>query len=76
MSFCLSVFLLICLSVFMSLYLSVFSYFNSILFFIRGFMKYEREKTAYRNAKTRQNDWNEIYDTKTTRKGLKRQAAR
>jgi hypothetical protein len=39
-------------------------------------MKYDREKTAYRNPKTRQNDWNEIYDFKTTRKGLKKQAAR
>ena len=42
----------------------------------RGFMKYEREKSAYRNAKTRQNDWNEIYDFKNVRKGLKKQAAR
>jgi hypothetical protein len=39
-------------------------------------MKYEREKTAYRNPRTRQNDWNEIFDFKSTRKGLKKQAAR
>ena len=42
----------------------------------RGFMKYEREKMAYRNPKTRQNDWNEIFDFKSVRKGLKKQAAR
>lgn len=39
-------------------------------------MKYEREKTSYRNAKTRQNDWEEIFDFKSVRKGLKKQAAR
>lgn len=39
-------------------------------------MKYERETSAYRNPKTRQNDWDEIFDFKKVRKGLKKQAAR
>ena len=42
----------------------------------RGFVKYDREKKLYKNAVTRQNDWDEIYDFKTVRKGLKKQAAR
>lgn len=42
----------------------------------RGFVKYEREKRLYKGAVERSNDWEEIYDFKTVRKGLKKQAAR
>lgn len=42
----------------------------------RGFVKYKRETKNYRDAAERQNDWNEIYDFKHVRRGLKMQAAR
>jgi len=42
----------------------------------RGFVKYKRETKLYRDAKTRQNDWEEIFDFKNVRRGLKTQAAR
>lgn len=44
--------------------------------FLRGFMKYEREKMNYRQAEKRVNDWEEIYNFQGVRKGLKVQAAR
>ena len=36
---------------------------------VRGFVKYERENKPYRAAKSRQNDWEEIFDFKHVRKG-------
>ena len=36
---------------------------------VRGFVKYERENKPYRLAKSRQNDWDEIFDFKHVRKG-------
>lgn len=42
----------------------------------RGFIKYKREKGVYRDPVERQNDYNEIYNFKNVRKGLKMQAAR
>lgn len=42
----------------------------------RGFIKYKREKGMYRDPEERQNDYNEIYNFKHVRKGLKTQAAR
>uniref|UniRef100_T1GHA0 Glutamate synthase (NADPH) n=1 Tax=Megaselia scalaris TaxID=36166 RepID=T1GHA0_MEGSC len=42
----------------------------------RGFIKYKRESDIYRDAKERQNDWNEVYNFKHVRKNLKMQAAR
>ena len=36
---------------------------------VRGFVKYERENKPYRSPKTRQNDWEEIFDFKHVRKG-------
>lgn len=42
----------------------------------RGFIKYKREKGVYRDPVERQNDYNEIYNFKHVRKGLKTQAAR
>ena len=36
---------------------------------IRGFVKYERENKPYRAPKSRQNDWDEIFDFKHVRKG-------
>lgn len=42
----------------------------------KGFVKYDREKRLYKDAKSRQEHWDEIYDFKTVRKGLKKQAAR
>lgn len=42
----------------------------------RGFIKYKREKGIYRDAAERQNDYDEIYNFKHVRKGLKTQAAR
>ena len=42
----------------------------------RGFVKYGREKKMWRDAKSRQKDWDEIYDFKHIRSGLKKQAAR
>ena len=35
----------------------------------RGFVKYDREKRLYQDAKNRQLGWEEIYDFKTVRKG-------
>lgn len=42
----------------------------------KGFVKYGREGRMYRDAKTRQKDWEEIYDFKHVRQGLRKQAAR
>lgn len=42
----------------------------------RGFVKYKRETKMYRDAEDRLKDWNEIYDFKHVRRGLKKQAAR
>jgi len=42
----------------------------------RGFVKYKRETKLYRDPNIRQNDWNEIFDFKHVRRGLKTQAAR
>lgn len=42
----------------------------------RGFIKYKREKGVYRDAEERQKDYDEIYNFKHVRKGLKTQAAR
>lgn len=42
----------------------------------RGFVKYKRETKMYRDAAERQKDWDEIYDFKHVRKGLKTQSAR
>lgn len=42
----------------------------------RGFIKYKRETGMYRDATERQKDYNEIYNFKHVRKGLKMQAAR
>nr|AWS20468.1 glutamate synthase [Mayetiola destructor] len=42
----------------------------------RGFIKYKREKGVYRDAAERLNDYDEIYNFKHVRKGLKTQAAR
>ena len=36
----------------------------------RGFVKYDREKRLYKDAKSRQDGWDEIYDFKTVRKGM------
>src|SRR5665811_146636 len=42
---------------------------------VRGFMKYPREKTMYRDATKRAEDWDEIYNFTGVRKGLRTQAA-
>jgi len=42
----------------------------------RGFVKYKRETKLYRDPSVRQNDWEEIFDFKNVRRGLKTQAAR
>ena len=42
----------------------------------RGFMKYERATYQYRDIKTRQKDWKEIYNHKVVKEGLQQQAAR
>ena len=42
----------------------------------RGFVKYKRETKMYRDAQERQHDWEEIFDFKSVRRGLKTQAAR
>ena len=42
----------------------------------RGFVKYNRATYQYRDAKTRQKDWKEIYNHKIVKDGLKTQAAR
>ena len=42
----------------------------------RGFVKYGREKRMWRDPAKRTGDWNEIYDYKHIRTGLKKQAAR
>ena len=42
----------------------------------RGFVKYKRETKLYRDPNVRQKDWNEIFDFKHVRRGLKTQAAR
>lgn len=43
---------------------------------VRGFMKYQRETTLYRQAEKRLKDWDEIYNFPHVRKGLRVQAAR
>nr|XP_022287923.1 glutamate synthase 1 [NADH], chloroplastic-like isoform X2 [Crassostrea virginica] len=43
---------------------------------LRGFMKYERATYQYRDIKTRQKDWKEIYNHKVVKEGLQQQAAR
>lgn len=43
---------------------------------VRGFIKYKRETGNYRDATTRQKDWDEIYNFGHVRKNLKTQAAR
>ncbi|XP_043207721.1 glutamate synthase [NADH]-like isoform X1 [Amphibalanus amphitrite] len=43
---------------------------------MRGFLQYDREKIMYRSAAERMKDWNEIYNHKLVKKGLRRQAAR
>ncbi|XP_055603052.1 uncharacterized protein LOC129751528 [Uranotaenia lowii] len=42
----------------------------------RGFIKYKRETSVYRNATERQKDWNEVFNFPHVRKNLKVQAAR
>ena len=42
----------------------------------RGFVKYKRETKMYRDPAERQEDWEEIFDFKSVRRGLKTQAAR
>lgn len=42
----------------------------------RGFMKYKRESSLYRDAESRQKDWQEVYNLPHVRKTLKKQAAR
>ena len=42
----------------------------------RGFVKYKRATKIYRDAEERQNDWEEIFDFKSVKRGLKTQAAR
>jgi len=42
----------------------------------RGFVKYRRESKMYRDPQQRQQDWEEIFDFKGVRRGLKTQAAR
>ena len=42
----------------------------------RGFVKYKRETKLYRDPVARQDDWEEIFDFKNVRRGLKTQAAR
>ncbi|XP_058126066.1 uncharacterized protein LOC131282547 [Anopheles ziemanni] len=42
----------------------------------RGFIKYKREATVYRNAADRQKDWNEVFNFPHVRNNLKMQAAR
>lgn len=42
----------------------------------RGFMKYKRETSLYRDAESRQKDWQEVYNLPHVRKTLKKQAAR
>ena len=42
----------------------------------KGFVKYDREKKLYKEAGSRMKNWEEIYDFKGVRKGLKKQAAR
>ncbi|XP_031343677.1 glutamate synthase [NADH], amyloplastic isoform X1 [Photinus pyralis] len=43
---------------------------------LRGFMKYPRETSVYRQAEKRLKDWDEIYNFPHVRKGLRVQAAR
>ena len=47
-----------------------------LLFVFRGFVKYKRAKYQYRDAKVRQNDWDEIYNHSAVKHGLQMQAAR
>jgi glutamate synthase (NADPH/NADH) len=43
---------------------------------VRGFHKYSRSTNQYRKVDERINDWGEIYDHGSVKKGLKQQAAR
>ena len=43
---------------------------------LKGFIKYKRQVKLYRPAEKRLEDWDEIYNPKDVRKGLKKQAAR
>ncbi|XP_058465690.1 uncharacterized protein LOC131439095 [Malaya genurostris] len=49
---------------------------DQILDKTRGFIKYKRETSIYRNAGERQKDWKEVYNFSHVRKNLKMQAAR
>lgn len=49
---------------------------DKILDKTRGFMKYKRETSIYRNATERQKDWDEVYNLPHVRKNLRTQAAR
>ncbi|GAB0093859.1 glutamate synthase [Sergentomyia squamirostris] len=42
----------------------------------RGFIKYKRETTMYRDPVERQKDWDEVYNFSHVRRNLRRQAAR
>ena len=88
----LSVSLFLCMSLFVSLSLSLSLSLSISLFYLslcfplvlttlcvllyRGFMKYERATYQYRDIKTRQKDWKEIYNHKVVKEGLQQQAAR
>ncbi|CAI5454315.1 unnamed protein product [Caenorhabditis angaria] len=43
---------------------------------LRGFVKYNRQKKIYRNAKERLGDWDEVYDFEAIRSNIREQAAR
>lgn len=49
---------------------------DQILDKTRGFIKYKRETSVYRNAEERQKDWSEVFNFQHVRKNLKTQAAR
>lgn len=49
---------------------------DQILDKTRGFIKYKRETSIYRNAEERQKDWSEVFNFQHVRKNLKTQAAR
>lgn len=49
---------------------------DQILDKTRGFIKYKRETSVYRNAEERQKDWGEVFNFQHVRKNLKTQAAR
>lgn len=43
---------------------------------LKGFMKYKRIKTYYRQVEGRTNEWNEVYDFKSIRENVRVQATR